>query len=477
MITITRSLARQLRAVFRRAGCGKAYGGYGKRALFLADHDTLRIRAMSGSAAVEYQAAYQGSPVQALLPFDLLAACEGSKPDAVQLDFSVPDKVTASWTDKRVPVMLDFDVSAPDDALPSFPPLPSSFATNEPDLWTSLREASASTDPNPTRAALGCIQFRGSEGKLIATDGRQLLVQSGFVFPWTEDVLVPASNVFGCRELHSDQQVHVGRTEDWATFRIGPWSISLKLEKDAHFPDVVRHLSDPSMAMSRLRLANIDSDFLTDALPRLPCEDDTNRPITLDLNGQVLIRGKAADQSRATELTLSNSRLEGDPITVNSNREYLLRALRLGFREVHLFANDVPVLCDDGRRQFLWAVLEPKAVIPTGPDLIHIESPRHQETGANGAHKPRRSKPVMSEPTTPVTTATTASRDKSPAKRKRSAAQAQGVIEQTIALRDALRVTVVQANELIRVLKQQKRESRIVRSTLDSLRQLQKVGV
>ena len=82
----------------------------------------------------------------------------------------------------------------------------------------------------------------------------------------------------------------------------------------------------------------------------------------------------------------------------------------------------------------------------------------------------------MSEPTTPATPPTVASGDKSPAKRKRSAQPPRGTIEQTIDLRDALRATVVQANELIRTLKQQKRETRIVNSTLESLRQLQKVG-
>ena len=114
-------------------------------------------------------------------------------------------------------VMLSFDGSAPDDTRPPFPPLPEAFTTNEPELWTALREATTSTDPNPTRYALSCIQFRGSEGKLIATDSQQLLVQSGFTFPWTEDLLVPASNVFGCRELRSDQPIDVGKTDDWAT--------------------------------------------------------------------------------------------------------------------------------------------------------------------------------------------------------------------------------------------------------------------
>ena len=83
----------------------------------------------------------------------------------------------------------------------------------------------------------------------------------------------------------------------------------------------------------------------------------------------------------------------------------------------------------------------------------------------------------MSEPTTPATPPTpTTSGDKSPVKRKRPAQPPRGTIDQTIALRDALRATVVQTNELIRTLKQQKRETRIVNSTLESLRQLQKVA-
>ena len=473
MITITRSLARQLRAVFRRAGIGKAYGGYGHRVLFLADQDTLRIQAMSGSAAVEYQAAHQDGPVQVLLPLDLLNACEGGKPDPVQLDFSVPDKVTASWTDKRVPVVRDFDASTPDDTIPPFPPLPSSFATNEPDLWTALREAAASTDPNPTRAALSCIQFRSGEGKIVATDGQQALMQSGFSFPWSEDLLVPASNVFGCRELPSDQSIYVGKTEDWVTFKTGPWAISLKLEKDARFPDVTRHFSDPRAALSRLCLAPDDGDFLTDALPRLPCEEETNCPVTLDLNGQVLIRGRAADSSRATELTLSNSRLEGDPITINSNREYLLRALRLGFREVLLYGNEQPALCDDGRRQLVWALLTPGAAIPSGPDLIRIASTQRPAGGASGHPQKRRRKTTVSEPT-PQSTPTG---EKPATKPKRTTTQAKTTpIEQAIAFRDALRTAVVQANELIRSLKRQKREARLVQTTLASLKQLQKVG-
>ena len=80
----------------------------------------------------------------------------------------------------------------------------------------------------------------------------------------------------------------------------------------------------------------------------------------------------------------------------------------------------------------------------------------------------------MSEPTTqPSPTG-----DKTAAKPKRSpASKRPSPIEQAIAFRDSLRVAVVQANELIRSLKQQKREARLVQTTLASLKQLQKAGV
>jgi len=83
----------------------------------------------------------------------------------------------------------------------------------------------------------------------------------------------------------------------------------------------------------------------------------------------------------------------------------------------------------------------------------------------------------MSEPTTPATPAAAASGEKAPAKRKQTTQQTKGLIDQTIALREAQRSAVTQANELIRALKQQQRESRLVKNTLDSLRQLQQVGV
>ena len=80
----------------------------------------------------------------------------------------------------------------------------------------------------------------------------------------------------------------------------------------------------------------------------------------------------------------------------------------------------------------------------------------------------------MPEPTTQPTP----TGEKPAAKAKRSTTQAKTTpIEQAIAFRDSLRTAVVQANELIRSLKRQRREARLVQTTLASLKQLQQAGV
>ncbi|HWA96885.1 MAG TPA: hypothetical protein VG713_00265 [Pirellulales bacterium] len=64
-----------------------------------------------------------------------------------------------------------------------------------------------------------------------------------------------------------------------------------------------------------------------------------------------------------------------------------------------------------------------------------------------------------------------------PTKRMRHAISTSGTpVEHAIALREALVTAARQTNELIRSLKQQKRQTRLVESTLASLKQLQKAA-
>lgn len=324
MITITRSLARQLRAVFRRAlkitPKGAAYP-----ILLDAGPNGLCVQAMNHETAVEYRRPGNLAPERLSLPFRFLVDCEGRKDDSVTIEVLSKKQCAASWRDGNVPQVVRYERAEP-KIQEEFPSLPDTLAENPAEFLSALDNASETTDPQSIRYAIGCILLRGGDGSIAATDGRQLLVQSGFALPWQDEVLIPAPSVFGCREFLQIQPVYIGRGENWVSIKAGQWTIHLRINKDGRFPKVESHIPNADAIKTRCRLSSTDAQFLAATLPRLPCDDEQFRPVTVDLNGSVAIRGKPAGQGPPTECVLSNSTWSGEPLRLNTNRRYLARA-------------------------------------------------------------------------------------------------------------------------------------------------------
>src|SRR5207249_768602 len=80
-------------------------------------------------------------------------------------------------------------------------------------LADALAEASATACDDNTRYALNGILLKGNGGAVVATDGRQLLVQDGFDLPWTGDVLIRRSPVFASQALPRGRPLSVGKTD------------------------------------------------------------------------------------------------------------------------------------------------------------------------------------------------------------------------------------------------------------------------
>ena len=396
---------------------------------------------------------------------------------------------------------MRYDAQSPTDA-DKLPSPPETLAENPPGLLKALVEAWETTDSTAIRYAVDCLQLRGAAGALAATDGRQLLVQTGYHFPWQENLLVPGNKVFASPEFAGDSPVLVGKTGDWIAFRVGPWTIWLGINKDGRFPDVDRHIPCPATAKARCLFSQGDAEFLDETLPRLPSNDDCYWPVTLDLNGQVAIRAKASDSTRPTEVVLCGSSFSGEPVRLNTNRQYLQRAIRMGFRELLVYGDQTPVACLDDRRQYVWALLDPESAIPAAENAIRIESssagvevpavqvqtqierkvsamtetatsqtaPVDANGHASGRARPngeaKTNGPVKTNGQTRKTTA-----------HKQGHQDVAGLIQQAEGLRTALRETLARNNELLKGLKRHRRQSRAVQNTLASLRQLKTLGV
>ncbi len=296
----------------------RAFGtrGPGPAVCFTASAGMLTVKASSADIAVEYRTPHEQQAEETLwLPFQALGEFEGKKDDPVELAVAGKGRVTAQWRDGNVPQIVRYDCEPP-AAADKFPALPPTFAENPSRLLQALVDAGETCDPDSVRFALGHILLH-HDGTISATDGRQLLVQWGFAFPWDDAVLIPRSKVFASAELPHDQTVSVGKTGNWVAIGVGQWVIYLAVNVDGRFPDVSRHIPQPATATARCQLSPSDAEFLAVAIPRLPSDEQYNFPVTLDLNGSIAVRATdvvlsfldSLETSRKNSIHTRNARL------------------------------------------------------------------------------------------------------------------------------------------------------------------------
>ncbi len=494
MITITRSLARQVRAVFRRAGI-KPLGSCGPQAQAQTGPDGLRIRAMTPDTAVEYHQPGALEPEELSVPLEFFDDCQAKQDEPVTLEANGKKRVTGSWRDRGIPQLIEYDSE------PSKKPFPEAATTlviNEPGLWQAFKNASEVVDRESIRYSLGNFHLRSEGGLLSASDGRQIYQNGGFQFPWTGDVMIPALGVLGCADL-AEQPVEIGKTEQSLTLRIGHWTLILSIDTVGRFPKLDDIVAAAESGTSILRLTPADAEFLANALPRLPDPEESQHAITLDLNTCAMVRAKGAESGPLTELILSNAAISGAPIRVQMNRQYLSRALKLGLHEIRFTAPEHPMLAADEQRKYIWTPLSGEGALGPADDAVRIESAAVRTESRQPKTKSKKRRFATTEPssagasangTAASQTATsmngqaagkTVNAAAAKAKRNKTAGpsgRSSGLtaLEQAVALRDSLRGQAKQAGDLVRSIKRQRRDANLVRSTLESLKQLQAAG-
>ena len=467
MISMTRRHARQLRTIFRRSTLGLAHKGPAAPAVLHVDGPQLRAQYRYDALAVESVTAFSFHPKESIaLSLDALADVEGSDDSPVMVESAAMGLTLVRWTDHGVPQTREYAVPAL-DTLDAFPQLPATWMPAAPGLITALAEACETATEDSHRYALDCLNLQGGTGQIAATDGCQLLIQRGFTFPWSGDILVKRAPVFAAKGLPRDQPISIGKTDTHVVIRIDPWSFFLEFRKDVRFPDLDHVLPAAGVATSRLALDPGDARFLLPALERLPGADIPQAPLTIDLNGKVAIRAQGPESSIATELVLSRSRYTGISHRLSIDRELLARALRLGFSELEIADPASPVVCRDANRVYGCQPLNPESAIEPSDDVTRIESHTIPERGSVRADGPGKAKAAMSAPIpAPIATATNLTSTKS------DVTGLVALIREAEALHETLNEVRVRAGRLTTALRRHRKRERLVATTLATLKQL-----
>jgi hypothetical protein len=336
-------------------------------------------------------------------------------------------------------------VPCPDVKVNDLAPMPDGFLQ-------ALDDACRAAARESVRFALSRVQLRGQAGQVAASDGKQLLVQGGFAFPFAEDLLVPALPAFGARELAGAAPARLGRAGGRVVVQAGPWSFELAVDATGRFPDV-QGVFPRGTAATTLVLDDADASYLPGVLPGLPGGEKGPNPVTLDLDGGAAARAQA--EERCVEVLLRGARVTGPPLRVSLDRKYLYRALHLGFRTFEFHGADKPVVARDGGRLFALAPLDPKSALPPSPDALRITTDGSAPATPNAA--PER-KAAMTPPT--------------PNGREPEPAEPADPLAEAEALRAALQEALGHAARLVASLRHFRRQRRSVENALASLKAL-----
>jgi hypothetical protein len=309
--------------------------------------------------------------------------------------------------------------------------------------------------------------------KIIATDSCQLLVRSGFALPWDGDLLARGSPIFACKAFARDVPIQIGKTDTHVVLRIGQWTTYHEIQKDDRFPWVEEAIPETEAMATRIQLDPEDARFLETALDRLPGREQSNSPATIEMNGKVAIRAKSAEQLQITELVLNRSSYSGPPIRINSNREFLSRALPLGFSEIGISGVEAPIVCRKQYQVYAWQPLSGDAAIAPTDNVIRIESSTatseaRQERTSSETPRSTMSGRVRSNGQDPSIQAN----DNGHAASESPGSSLAALIQDAESLHATLSEAKSNLTRLITGLRRHRKQSRLMSETLKSLRQL-----
>jgi hypothetical protein len=451
MIVLVRAALRAFRSLLRRSVLAEAPRGPWPPVLAVAGPDGLQLRAARGEVGLTLQLPNPSDHVGRLaFPGTLLARLEGTSDAAVELTAATPNQGTARWEERGVPQVESFtpldpdQVAPPLDQPPRLVPMPEGFLQ-------ALDEASRTAARKPARFAWQRVQLRGRAGEVIATDGRLLLIQSGFRFPFPEDLLVPALPVFGAKELARAAPIQLGRAGDRVVVRAGTWTFDLAVDRDGRFPDVQAVLPR-GKAPTELRVNDADAAYLVDVLPGLPGADEALSPVTLDLGDAVAVRAQTEEQ--CIELRLERSRVIGPSLRLALDRKPFYRLLRLGFRAFAFHTADQPVVARNGSRLAVLVTLDVSSIVVPRPGAQRLTT-----TGA-----PADAKDSLPEWKPPMTTPTNG--------QPSGSADVSDPLVEAEAVKMALQEALTRLTRLAGALRHFKKQQRTVQSVMASLRQL-----
>jgi DNA polymerase III sliding clamp (beta) subunit (PCNA family) len=345
----------------------------------------------------------------------------------------------------------------------------------------AFAEAMRCVSRNENRHVLNgvCLDLTApGEHYLVATNGRHLYSANSFNFHLKHSIIVPDRKFLNWSGFKEDGEwtLRASLTEaeekgGWIEIASDRWAFGTKLV-EASYPNWRQIIPTDDRTLTVVCLTPESLATLVEALPRMPTDEERNCSITLSVQDkQLLIQSRPHEQAPWSELPLPGVTIEGPDQRVSLNREYLLKALRIGLCQIEIRDALTPVvLRKDGKRMVI-AVLR--------PGVSGSVPPVNQNSEAISPSEPQ-SQPVTESERNSTMTSPINTSSMEPNKPTTSE-ESLSVVSHVESIRSALKETLNDLNQAIVLLKSAEKEKKATEREIESvratLRSLQKVQI
>jgi len=481
--------------------------GAGKVSILATDLDSFATY-----TAKETQA---GPALDILVPLDQLAKtvkCSSPRED-IGIFPESKDKVKLRYNIAGNTVEQTISTLPVDD----YPPVPKVRQPGvqlEPGFGQALKEALQCCSEDSSRYVLrgACLDVNDKKFHyVVGTNGRMIFSANSFCFTLQKSVIIPDSKFLSWSDFLDEQPAFlsfepgqeaqkakdgkpaVEATAGWVKLESPRWAFITR-EIEGTFPTWQQCVPTPNGKWTRVLLSEEAIKHLIQVIPNLPGATVPNYPVRLRIDRYLNVEGQGKDDEEWTSIPVQSVNVNGNPVSIALNRQYLLKALRFGLNKIEIEGPLTPMLLSNGGKQMIISPLnmdghtvaapaQPTAETttpasnqpapqeqPGAPTEERTEMPRTAKTTAPEA---ARTETQTAESQNGNTSTSNGNNGNSPA--------VKSLVEQVDQIKDNLRNVIRDLSTIIDTVKAAEKEKRATDKEIEAvrtkLRQIQNVSI
>jgi hypothetical protein len=359
---------------------------------------------------------------------------------------------------------------------------PSSVLTPEfPKTFVTALDCCSDHKPDLTG---GWLDVNDSQAHyVVASDGRQLFSANSFKFDLKESLLISQHKFLNWSGFVEDGEwsLRVGDLDKngngWTQINSAYWTFIAK-RTQARCPTWKQVI--PADIKTHLTFSDEAVAALLDVLPKLPGHAKVNHDVTFDLGPMgTIVRG--SENGHSSQVTINGVQVHGNPNTFAADRTLIIKALRLGLKDMAVVDGLSPIVFSDPTRRLVIAPLRSDPT-PATSSAAPVPPPTETASSEPPTNNPENEgEPVKTTNRITQATTTTSNGTSEMEQQQENSSPLKQAVQKVDQIKEALRGVQSDLNDVLKALNQAQRDQRStekeVEDVRDALQSLQKIRI